>query len=190
MSEPIWAALAKATAKMPNPKFDSTNPHFKNKFASLKACDAAVKPHLAEAGLAYRQTAEGAELVTYVYGDGEQEVSRVPLCIVSDPQKQGSALTYARRYGLCAAFGLVGEDDDDGEQAAKGAQEAPKASQKPKTASDALEDMREAFKAYRDSHGLSNDEVTARLTEAVGEVAADSPVPRLKQAAEWLRANG
>ena len=114
----------------------------------------------------------------------------MPLCIVSDPQKQGSALTYARRYGLCAAFGLVGEDDDDGEQAAKGAQEAPKASQKPKTASDALEDMREAFKAYRDSHGLTNDEVTARLTEAVGEVAADSPVPRLKQAAEWLRANG
>ena len=72
----------------------------------------------------------------------------------------------------------------------KGAQEAPKATQKPQTASDALEDMRQAFKAYRDSHGLTNDEVTARLTEAVGEVAADAPVPRLKQAAEWLRANG
>ena len=183
MSDSIWAALAKAAAQMPNPKFDSTNPHFKNKFASLKACDAAVKPHLAEHGLAYRQTAEGAELVTYVYGEDTAEVSRVPLSIVSDPQKQGSALTYARRYGLCAAFGLVGEDDDDG----NGAAEAVK--DRPQTVASARDDMREAFKAFREAHGYSNDVAMAAMTEAIGEVPADAPAHRIKEAAEWLRAN-
>ena len=30
-----------------------------------------------------------------------------------DPQAQGSAITYARRYSLMSLLGLVGEDDDD-----------------------------------------------------------------------------
>lgn len=183
MSE-LYKALASAVAKMPNPKFDSVNPHFKNKFASLKACDAAVKPYLAEQGLAYRQTAEGSELVTYVYGlDMELEVSRVPLVIVPDPQKQGSALTYARRYGLCAAFGLVGEDDDDGNQAAEASKSAPK----PKTSADALGEMRQAFAAFRDALSLSNDEAMERMTAAVGKVDADAPVHAIEQATAWLR---
>ena len=29
-----------------------------------------------------------------------------------DPQAVGSVITYARRYGLCAAIGLASEDDD------------------------------------------------------------------------------
>lgn len=34
-----------------------------------------------------------------------------------DPQGQGSAITYMRRYALSAALGLVTEDDDDGNAA-------------------------------------------------------------------------
>jgi hypothetical protein len=34
-----------------------------------------------------------------------------------DPQGQGSALTYARRYSYMAALGLVADDDDDGNRA-------------------------------------------------------------------------
>lgn len=33
----------------------------------------------------------------------------------SDPQGYGSAITYARRYGLAALVGIVTEQDDDGE---------------------------------------------------------------------------
>jgi len=33
----------------------------------------------------------------------------------NDPQGYGSALTYARRYGLATLVGLVSETDDDGE---------------------------------------------------------------------------
>jgi hypothetical protein len=34
-----------------------------------------------------------------------------------DPQGYGSALTYARRYGLAALLGIVADDDDDGNHA-------------------------------------------------------------------------
>jgi hypothetical protein len=33
----------------------------------------------------------------------------------NDPQGYGSALTYARRYGLATLVGLVSETDDDGD---------------------------------------------------------------------------
>ena len=35
----------------------------------------------------------------------------------NDPQGYGSAMTYARRYGLSALIGIVTENDDDGEMA-------------------------------------------------------------------------
>jgi len=41
-------------------------------------------------------------------------------------QGAGSAVTYARRYSLCAALGIAAEDDDDGNAAT----EQPKASDK------------------------------------------------------------
>jgi len=31
----------------------------------------------------------------------------------NDPQKLGGSITYARRYGMCALLGIVGDDDDD-----------------------------------------------------------------------------
>ena len=34
--------------------------------------------------------------------------------VKSDPQSQGSAVTYARRYSYMAALGLVADEDDDG----------------------------------------------------------------------------
>ena len=50
----------------------------------------------------------------------------------ANPQKMGSAITYARRYGLCAMLGIVGEEDDDGQRATP-AQELPPAA-RPKSA--------------------------------------------------------
>ena len=34
-----------------------------------------------------------------------------------DPQAHGSAITYARRYALCSALGIVADEDDDGNAA-------------------------------------------------------------------------
>lgn len=120
----ILGRLAKAVGEMQNPPLDSVNPHFKNKFSSLRAVSDAVRPALAANGLAYRQTPladdTGTWVATIVYGgDGSIELARVPYEPQSNPQQNGSALTYAKRYCLQAAFGLVGEEDDDGEAASR-----------------------------------------------------------------------
>ena len=64
-----------------------------------------------------------------IHGEsGEQLSCRVPLIVgKNDMQGYGSAVTYARRYGLMAMAGIAPEDDD-GNAAAKAApkQEAPK----------------------------------------------------------------
>lgn len=116
--------LLAAFAEMHNPPLDSTNPHYRNKFASLLAVTNVVRPVLARHGLGLRQTVvqdgSGTWTVTYAYSaTDETEMSRVPITVVTDPQKMGSALTYAKRYCLLAAFGLVGDEDDDAEAARK-----------------------------------------------------------------------
>jgi hypothetical protein len=53
------------------------------------------------------------------HGSGEWICSSWPVCKaaeMSDPKVMGSALTYARRYGLFTIVGLAGEDDLDAPQ--------------------------------------------------------------------------
>ena len=57
----LAAALAKAQAEMSNPAFDSSNPHFKNKFASLAAVRNAVVPVMAKHGIFVSQDLSSVE---------------------------------------------------------------------------------------------------------------------------------
>ena len=187
MDKDFTQRLASAAAGMSNPKFDSKNPHFNSKFASLGSCMAAARAKLDAQGIALRQSAEqddrGTWLVTLAYdGQDEKELSRVPLAVNADPQKQGSALTYARRYGICAAFGLVGEEDDDGNAASKGV---------PKTAADALKVYQASWKAYKDRTGKDKETIAAEVEQALGRaVDAASDIKTLLDAAAWLDKGG
>ena len=132
--------LVAACGEMRNPPLDSRNPHFKNKFASLLAVANVVRPALAKHGLAFRQSVDILDgitcVVTYAFGTDkdngpmEKAMATVPIRVVDNPQQMGSALTYAKRYCLLAAFGLVGDEDDDGEAASKAAPKTQKAPQK------------------------------------------------------------
>ena len=51
-TDKIDAALAKAQAEMTNPVYDSTNPHFKSKYASLAGVRNAIIPVFAKHGVA------------------------------------------------------------------------------------------------------------------------------------------
>lgn len=120
----IGAALAKAQTEMANPKFDKTNPHFKNKFASLAAVRDAVVPVLAKHGIACLQDLQNVEggvacTTTLVHASG-QSITFGPLKMPvskADAQGFGSAATYARRYHLMAVANVVGDEDDDANQA-------------------------------------------------------------------------
>lgn len=120
-------ALVAAQAEMKNPGFDSQNPHFRSKFASLAAVRNAVIPIFNKHGIfvtqaAFRDpTGSGDVLVTtYLIHESGEWIEYPALGMpVSKGDAQGvaSASTYGRRYGLQTAAGVVGDEDDDGEAA-------------------------------------------------------------------------
>jgi hypothetical protein len=101
----------------------STNSHYKSKYADLESINYAIKPTLRQNGLCIVQyTAltdnNRTSLCTTLYHEsGEYLESWWLLPDIADPQKVGSALTYYRRYAICAMLNLSAEDDDA--QAAK-----------------------------------------------------------------------
>lgn len=127
----LASALVKAQAEMSGAKKDSNNPFFKSKYADLASVDAAIGPAAAKHGLGYIQVAHNAENAAaietiIVHESGETFACGVVVVPVAkaDAQGFGSAMTYARRYSLSAAFGVCPEDDD-GNAAAKAAPKKP-----------------------------------------------------------------
>jgi hypothetical protein len=120
----IAKALAAAQGEMKNPAFDTTNPHYRNKFASLASVRNATVPTLAKHGIAVVQdltTVEGAiACTTRLYHASGQTLTFGPLVMPAtkqDAQGLGSAATYCKRYSLMAVCGVVGDEDDDGNAA-------------------------------------------------------------------------
>lgn len=112
-------ALVKATAQIEGATKDSTNPHFRNKYADLASVTDAIKKPLNDNGLTYSQIIHrlegGVGVETLIIHESGETMSNgitfVP-APKNDPHGYGSALTYARRYSLSACFGVIQEDDD------------------------------------------------------------------------------
>ena len=106
---------------------DKTNPHFKSKYATLKAVIETAQGPFQDAGLCVFEytdcDGEGITqwLTVFHTESGESMESSLPLNVRDplNPQQVGSAQTYARRYLWTAAAGLAPEDDD-GNAAAQG----------------------------------------------------------------------
>jgi len=114
----LAAALTKAQAQMSGAKKSASNPFFKSKYATLEEVIHCVKEPFADNGLSFVQfpvTSEGRLGVETVimHQSGEWISNEFTLrCAKDDPQGNGSAITYARRYGLQSACGIPSEDDD------------------------------------------------------------------------------
>jgi hypothetical protein len=125
------ALVAAQAAILPAEK-DGTNPHFNRRYASLGAVVQAVRPALAANGLAVSQivTHDGDQLALetiLVHTSGQYIGGVYPLRPTkADPQGEGSALTYARRYALASLLGVVADDDDDGNAASRGNERRPR----------------------------------------------------------------
>ena len=126
----LAAALAKAQGEMGHAKKDAMNPHFRSRYADLASVWEAARAPLAKNGLAVIQTSAETERgacidTTLVHASGECISGRLTLPVTkSDAQGFGSAITYARRYGLAAILGIAA-DDDDGNAAVRGSDERP-----------------------------------------------------------------
>ena len=171
----LMPALAAAYEEMGAAFKTGRNPHFKSKYADLPSVDAASRPVLAKHGLMYTQgVVEGlgglAMETTIIHGASAQFISQlvpyvVPRGRTEDPQAQGSAITYSRRYGLQSALGMV-SDDDDGEAAARIAR-----AQKQANPADAIKDLKRACDDEGLDFGLVEDFVQMKRGVLVTELA-------------------
>jgi len=99
-----------------------------HKFASLGAIVEAIRPLLLEHGFCMTHRGSvlsdgGAGLVsTLWHKSGQFLEGEFPLLLAKeDPQGQGSAITYMRRYATCAMLEII-QHDDDGQRATEARQ--------------------------------------------------------------------
>lgn len=120
----LAAAMAKAQAAMKPAVKDSTNPAFRSKYADLTAVWDACRGPLTSHGISVWQDveahADGIAVTTRLVHLSGQWAEFGPLVVPlakRDAHGVGSATSYAKRYALSAAVGIV-SDDDDGNAAA------------------------------------------------------------------------
>jgi hypothetical protein len=93
---------------------NANNPHFKKSYADLNAIIEAVEPILLENGLLLLQPIQGNSVCTQIIDidSGVSIESCMELPQGLNPQQQGSAITYYRRYTLQSTLSLQAVDDD------------------------------------------------------------------------------
>lgn len=155
----IATALAKAQANMGKAIKANKNDHFRSKYADLGNVMDACLPALNEVGIALIQPTGTDERGNFVetiliHGEsGEQLSCRVPLILgKNDMQGFGSAVTYARRYGLMAMAGIAPEDDDGNAAAAS----APKGKPAPKPQENPNEAIERAVEYLGEASGIED----------------------------------
>jgi len=115
----ISAALSKAQSAMKHAVKESSNPHFKSRYADLANCIDACREVLGSHDLSLTQSIAIMEtgspvLITMIaHKSGQWLKSICPLINERNTcQSFGSAVTYMRRYSLCAMLNISADDDD------------------------------------------------------------------------------
>ena len=177
----LAAALVRAQPMVEGAKKDAVNPFFKSKYADLASVWEAVQPALEKNGLAVTQlideaAAGGPALTTMLIHESGQWISGIyPLAVAkADAQGYGSAISYARRYGLAALMGVLAEDDD-GNAATRAPKPSPEpVADKPKiTPAEWTQQASEAVAEFSTVVGL--DAWCARNAKAVAALVEHQP---------------
>lgn len=120
MSKNVLTELIKARKAIQPPAKTGTNPHFRSRYVTLEGVIEAVTKPLADHGFFLSQqvySGENGSCVSTILMHEDDETwrmtSHVPLVLnKNDMQGLGSAITYARRYGIMSLLNLPAEDDD------------------------------------------------------------------------------
>lgn len=118
--ETLGEALLAVQKEAPALQRDAINPHFKNKYVSLDSLMGQILPVLHKHGFVLVQSptvenGEPALRTKLLHAPSGEAIEDTMLLVLgkTDPQGQGSAITYARRYSLMSILGLVADEDDD-----------------------------------------------------------------------------
>lgn len=189
----LAAALAAFQAELPtiakantaSVKSERTGKEFSYKYADLADISPVVLSLLGKHGLAFTAkptlNPAGEFVLAYrlLHTSGDSEDGEYPLpAATTPPQQLGSAITYARRYALCAVTGVApGGDDDD-------AASAPPASATRRRTNAATEAPEPTVadlqgKIARHLHGKTKAEIQEAVAEATGEYPGEYTVAGL-----------
>ena len=181
----IYDLLAEAQAEMRNPrktKQGQVGPR-KYMYATLDDVLDCVKPALMSRGIFLTQSTRRIDgdvyaIVTTAYkGSESAELDVEPYKFDANPQELGKRETYAKRYGLCKAFAITGDDDTDGD--VRPARRQAKAARAPeRKANPALAPVRERMRDYQKARG------GIHVDEAIREICQAAGIPDLSEATE------
>ncbi len=121
----IAKAMSLAQQQMKPALKDNINPHFKSRYSDISAVWEAIRDPITTNGLTIWQDVitqeKSVSVTTRIVHLSGQWVEFGPLNIPLskfDAHGVGSSTSYAKRYALCAAVGVVsGDEDDDANQA-------------------------------------------------------------------------
>lgn len=111
-------ALSKAQGEIEGAKKDSSNPFFKSQYADLASVWDACHKSLSKNEICVVQTTtpDPKKVIVntwLIHSSGEWMKSTLALTPkADDPQSNGSAITYARRFSLAMMVGVCPVDDD------------------------------------------------------------------------------
>jgi phosphomevalonate kinase len=159
----IAEALVSAQKEIRFAAKDSTNPHFKSKYANINSVIEAVKKPLNDNGIAILQSLSPSDdnklhLTTRLLHSSGEWIEDTAVCPIQkqDPQGLGSAISYIRRYSISSLCALYA-DDDDGQFAAL-------------NAADYLQKI---------AHSQTLEELQANYNFVMGEVKNDRTLSKL-----------
>jgi hypothetical protein len=185
----LASALSKAQAMIEGAIKDKTNPAFRSKYADLGACWDACRDPLTKHGLSVMQLpmiGEGSVRLETIlmHSSGEFISSEMQIPVSKhDAQGYGSALTYARRYALCAFVGIAPEDDDGNGASAK----APTKQANPENERSASKEYPKELPIYTEAQLVKN---LPAWQEAInsGRTTADNIVAKVSSGYRLTRA--
>lgn len=114
----ITIALSAFQGEVEQPQLNKENPYFKSRYVDLSGVLKAAQPILAKNGLCVAQIISGGDLITLLsHKSGQWFKSICPIGNYKNQQERGSAITYTKRYAICAILGIAADTDDDGNSA-------------------------------------------------------------------------
>lgn len=114
----ITASLSAFQGEVKQPELNKENPYFKSRYVDLSGVLKAAQPILARHGLCVAQIISGGDLITLLsHKSGQWFKSICPIGNYKNQQERGSAITYTKRYAICAILGIAADTDDDGNSA-------------------------------------------------------------------------
>lgn len=125
-------ALASFQGEVKQPFKDKANPFFKSKYVPLENVVEAISTTASKHGLSFIQFPLNQDnrvgVVTILMHASGEWIESEPIFATpakNDAQAIGSVITYLKRYGLSAIFGITSSEDDDGNLAAHGNDRQP-----------------------------------------------------------------